>query len=49
MGRIAIVLEEPEGNPDLLDRLTQHDYGAHHSGDFHVSKWHEQWRKGRGL
>jgi hypothetical protein len=47
--RIAALLEELEGNHDLLDRLTQHDYGAYQSADFHVSKWQEQWRKGRDL
>lgn len=48
-GRILALFEQLEGDPDLLDRLTQHDYGAHHSADFHVSKWQEQWRKGRDL
>ncbi len=47
--RVLALLEQLEGDPDLLDRLTQHDYGAHHSADFHVSKWQEQWRKGRDL
>lgn len=47
--RIAGLLEQLEGDSDLLDRLTQHDYGAHHSADFHVSKWQEHWRKGRDL
>ena len=48
-GRILALLEQLEGDPDLLDRLTQHDYGAYGSADFHVSKWQEQWRKGRDL
>lgn len=48
-GRILAFLEQLEGDPDLLDRLTQHDYGAHGSADFHVSKWQAQWRKGRDL
>lgn len=48
-GRILAILEQLEGDPDLLDRLTQHDYGAYGSADFHVSKWLEQWRKGRDL
>lgn len=47
--RIAALLAELKGNPDLLDRLTQHDYGAYHSADFHVSKWQAQWRQGRDL
>lgn len=48
-GRILALLEQLEGDSDLLDRLTQHDYRAHGSANFHVSKWHEQWRKGRNL
>lgn len=47
--RIAVLLEELEGDLDLLDRLTQHDYGVHHSADFHVSKWFEHWNRGRDL
>ncbi|MEW5891005.1 MAG: hypothetical protein AB1768_18645 [Pseudomonadota bacterium] len=47
--RIAVLLEEVEGNPDLLDCLTQHDFGSYHSADFHVSRWVEQWKKGRDL
>jgi hypothetical protein len=37
-GRIVALLEELDADPDLLDRLTQHDYGAHRAADFHVSK-----------
>jgi hypothetical protein len=48
-GRILALLEQLEADPDLLDRLTQHDYGAYGRADFHVSKWQEQWRKGRDL
>jgi hypothetical protein len=48
-GRILALLEQLEGDADLLDRLTQHDFGAYHSEDFHVSKWQDQWRKGRDL
>jgi mRNA-degrading endonuclease RelE of RelBE toxin-antitoxin system len=47
--KIVALLEELKGNPDLLDRLTQHDYGAYHTADFHVSKWEAQWRRGRDL
>lgn len=45
-GRILALLEQLEGDPDLLDRLTQHDYS---SADIHVSRWQSQWRKGRNL
>jgi len=47
--RITVLLEELEGNQDLLDRLTQHDFGGYHTADFHVSKWIEQWKKGNDL
>jgi len=47
--RISVLLEELEGNQDLLDRLTQHDFGNFRSADFHVSKWLNQWNKGRDL
>lgn len=47
--RIAALLEQLEGDPDLLDRLTQHGYGAFRSADFHVSKWFEPWREGYDL
>lgn len=48
-GWILALLEQLEGDPDLLDRLTQHDYGACGTADFHVSKWQQQWRNGRDL
>ncbi|NMG16965.1 hypothetical protein [Aromatoleum bremense] len=47
--RLTVFLEELEGNEDLLDRLSQHDYGAHRGADFHVSKWLEQWKKGKDV
>ena len=48
--RILVLLEELEVNQDLLDRLTQHDFGKDRWGDeFHVSKWVEQWRKGNDI
>ena len=47
--RISVILEELEGNQDLQDRLTQHDFGNHRSADFHVSKWLDQWNKGKDL
>lgn len=47
--QVAALLEELEGNTDLLDRLTQQDFGAYGLEDFHVSEWKEQQRKGRNL
>ncbi len=47
--RITVLLEELEANPDLQDRLTQQDFGAYESADFHVSKWFAQWNNGKDL
>ncbi|OAI06753.1 hypothetical protein [Methylomonas methanica] len=47
--RVTVLLEELKGNDDLLDRLTQHDFGSYGTADFHVSKWIEQWNKGNNL
>jgi hypothetical protein len=47
--RVAVLLQELEGSQDLLDRLTQHDFGCYGSASFHVSKWAEQWKQGRDL
>lgn len=44
-GQILALLEQLEGDPDLLDRLTQHNFGAYGSADFHVSRWQAQWRQ----
>jgi hypothetical protein len=48
--QLTVFLEELKGDQDLLDRVTDHDFGTspkHHP--FHVSMWHEQQRKGRNL
>jgi len=47
--RISVLLQELEGNQDLLDRLTQHNYGSYQSDDIHISKWFEHWRKGKDI
>ena len=47
--RIAVLLEELEGDMDLLDRLTQHGYGVRGYDDFNVSKWLKYWNTGRDL
>lgn len=46
---IAALLEELSGSQELLDRLTDHDFGKNRKEEFHVSKWLEQWRKGHDL
>lgn len=47
--RIGALLQELEGNQDLLDRLTQHDFGDYRTAEFHVSKWLNQWNEGKDL
>lgn len=47
--RIVALLQEIEGNQDLLDRLTQHDYGRERTAPFNVSKWLEKWNKSTDL
>ena len=47
--RIAVLIQELEGNQDLIDRLTQQDYGFSHSADIHVTKWFEHWNKGKDI
>lgn len=47
--RISAILEELDGNQDLLDRLTQHGFGTQRSNIFHVSRWLEHWNKGINL
>lgn len=48
--RIVYVLDEIlRDDQDLLDRLTQHDFGRYESEFLHVSKWLEVWRKGTNL
>lgn len=49
VARILVLLQECQHDQNLLDRLTQHDFGAGRSADFHVSKWHAQWGRGRDL
>lgn len=44
-----MLLEHLDGNQDLLDRLSQQDFGVAKAADFHVSKWVEQWRRGTNL
>ena len=46
---ILAFLEELGGDQDLLDRLTQHDYGHRKDAAIHVSKWFEFWNKGKDL
>ncbi len=47
--RIAAVLQEIEGNQELLDSLTQHNYGRDHTALFNVSKWFELWKKQKDI
>lgn len=48
--RITIILQELEGDQDLMDRLTQHDYGKYDkSAPFNISKWFEQYNQDRDI
>ncbi|MBA1146401.1 hypothetical protein H0Z60_04945 [Ectothiorhodospiraceae bacterium WFHF3C12] len=47
--QIATLLQEIKTDQDLLDRLTDHDFGASRTADFHVNKWLQQWNRGRDL
>lgn len=47
--RIAAVLQEIEGDQELLDSLTQHNYGRDHTALFNVSKWFELWKNQKDI
>lgn len=47
--RIEVLLEELEGDDNLLDRLTQHNFGNRNHDPFNVSKWLAHWNKGRDI
>jgi hypothetical protein len=47
--RIVALIQEIQGNQDLLDCLTKHDFGQNYSAAFHVSKWQEHWRRGKDI
>jgi hypothetical protein len=47
--KLGIFLQQLINDQDLLDRLTQNDYGVYQTADFHVHSWISQQRKGRNL
>lgn len=47
--RLLALLGEVSTTPDLVDRLTQAEFGADATGPFHVSRWVSQQRQGRNL
>ena len=47
--RIVVVLDEIQSNQDLLDALTEHDFGAYGLKEFHVSKISKFWHAGLDL
>jgi hypothetical protein len=47
--RITVLLEALQHDPDLLDRLSQHNYGQYGITDFDVSKWLSQWNQNNNL
>jgi hypothetical protein len=46
--RIEAFLEQLRFDPEMLNALTIHDFGAHRSEPLHVTKIVSQWRGGRG-
>lgn len=50
---LLVILQEFEGDQDLLDRLSQHGYEDPYNGDWvlkiSVSRWQGQWRNKRNL
>ncbi len=48
-GCVVSLLQELKGDPDLMDRLTQIDYGAYETAKFHVDAWWAEQKKGRNL
>lgn len=45
--QITVFFEELDENQDLLDRLTQHDFGhSRGSAQLSVSKWQSLWNRG---
>jgi hypothetical protein len=47
--RITVLLEALQHDPDLLDRLSQHNYGQYGLTEFDVSKWLSQWNQNNNL
>lgn len=47
--KITALLEELDGNQDLLDHLTDHGYGEDGSTNFSISKWLRFWNRGKDL
>jgi len=44
--RIAVILQQIKADPDLLDRLLEHDFGPEGGAPFNVQKYLTFWRKG---
>ena len=47
--KIDVFLQELEDDQDLLNSLTDHDFGARRKHAMHVSKWLEYWKKGADI
>lgn len=48
-GKVVAMLQQAKHDPKLIDSLLDHDFGAHHSAPYHVSKWFEFWNVGYNL
>lgn len=47
--RIETILQEIQHDQNMLDMLTVHNFGIHHTQPLHVSKWLEFWNVGINL
>lgn len=47
--QLAALIEQIRNDQDLLDRLTQNNYGINQTANFNVSQWYGQQRQDRNL
>jgi len=47
--KIAALLQELASDQNLLDRLSQNDYGKNRTAKINISGWFKQWNKDRNL
>jgi hypothetical protein len=48
-GKIAALLQQAKCDPNIIDSLLDHDFGADHSTAYHVSKWFAFWNSGYNI
>lgn len=48
-GKVVALLQQVKYDQKIIDSLLDHNFGADHTGAYHVSKWHELWKVGFNL